>query len=575
MEIVSAPDVKGSVFYVVKEICKRIQAGERTADIAILARDVAPYQEELRRACRANCLPLNASFVYPFHKYALGTFCLNLLELGASGFAREKVLAVFSSPYFKEVHKAAWRRLVSRSLVNRDISQWNDLLPQAPGFEQDVLTWIDTANAALEKLSRPQLWEDGVKLAIDFLTTHVDESAFEGKDAEIYQKIKETILKINSYSAVRKQCEPGELVQEITQALASLAFNEVEAVQGGITVTDAMRARGLSFKTVFLLGLNDQEFPLVMPEDPILRDYYRYHLRDTLGYWINASLDRGDEEKLLFYNAVTCATDHLYILYHRYDNEGKPVVPSVYVAELARACELNLQAADAPRVSGRVLERLRTCDTFCLTPKEFSYRLILSGEPLQKYRMAGLLTNEKERAFVAANQRDIPDKLSANHECTTETIGQYGHVKILLPDAKQESCGARCDKENLEDEADFLFAEHIRQKADRRHEHGEEQPREEEANEFTCFFPSVAEQPSAEIGEDEIQRQKGCAYDEGGLGEELPEDMFDALVLLYAFGRALVEHLVDRVADDVERPECQGYRHPEQANAGQAESGRE
>ena len=413
VEIVSAPDVKGSVFYVVKEICKRIQAGERTADIAILARDVAPYQEELRRACRANCLPLNASFVYPFHKYALGTFCLNLLELGASGFAREKVLAVFSSPYFKEVHKAAWRRLVSRSLVNRDISQWNDLLPQAPGFEQDVLSWINTANAVLEKLARPQLWEDGVKLAIDFLTTHVDESAFEGKDAEIYQKIKETILKINSYSAVRKQCEPGELVQEITQALASLAFNEVEAVQGGITVTDAMRARGLSFKTVFLLGLNDQEFPLVMPEDPILRDYYRYHLRDTLGYWINASLDRGDEEKLLFYNAVTCATDHLYILYHRYDNEGKPVVPSVYVAELARACELNLQAADAPRVSGRVLERLRTCDTFCLTPKEFSYRLILSGEPLQKYRMAGLLTNEKERAFVAAQALEKTGPLGA------------------------------------------------------------------------------------------------------------------------------------------------------------------
>ncbi|MBQ3667289.1 MAG: hypothetical protein II913_04445, partial [Elusimicrobiaceae bacterium] len=238
VEIVSAPDVKGSVFYIVKEICKRIQAGERTADIAILARDVAPYQEELRRACRANCLPLNASFVYPLYKYALGTFCLNLLELGASGFSREKVLAVFSSPYFKEAHKAAWRRLVSRSLVNRDISQWNDLLPQTSGFEQDVLSWINTANAVLEKLARPQLWEEGVKVALNFLAAYVDETSFEGKDAEIYQKIKETILKINSYSAVRKQCEPGELVQEITQALASLTFNEVEAVQGGITVTD-------------------------------------------------------------------------------------------------------------------------------------------------------------------------------------------------------------------------------------------------------------------------------------------------------------------------------------------------
>ena len=402
VKIISAPDVKGSVFYVVKEICERVRAGHRMADIAILARNLTPYQEELRQACQNNCLPLNASFVYPLYKYTLGTFCLNLLELGASGFSREKVLAVFSSPYFKESQKTAWRRLVSRSLVSRDISQWNDLLPQTPGFDEEVLVWINTANAVLEKLARPQQWEDGVKVALNFLADHVDESAFEGKDVEVYQKIKETILKINSYSAVRKQCEPGELVQEITQALISLTFNEVEAVQGGITVTDAMRARGLSFKTVFLLGLNDQEFPLVTPEDPILRDYYRYHLRDTLGYWINASLDRADEEKLLFYNAVTCATEHLHVLYNRYDGEGKPVVPSVYVAELARACELNLQAADAPRVSGRVLERLRTCDTFCLTPKELSYRLILSGDPLKDYRAAGLLTAEKEQVLTAA-----------------------------------------------------------------------------------------------------------------------------------------------------------------------------
>lgn len=402
VEIISAPNIKGSVFYVVKEICKRVQEGQHTADMAILARDVTPYQEELRKACRENCLPLNASFVYPLYKYALGTFCLNLLGLGTSGFAREKVLAVFSSPYFKEPHKATWRRLVSRSVVNRDISQWNDLLPQTPGFDKEVLNWINTANTELDKLSRPQPWESGVQTVLDFLAAHVDENAFEGKDAEIYQRIKETIAKIRTYCAVRAQSQAGELVQEITQALSALTFNEAESVRGGITVTDALRARGLSFKTVFLLGLNDQEFPTLTPEDPILRDYYRYHLRDTLGYWINASLDRGDEEKLLFYNAITCATEKLCVLYNRFNNEGKPVVPSVYVAELARACELNLQAADAPRVSGRVLERLRACDTFCLTPKEFSYRVILSEDPLKGYQTAGLLTEEKERSLAAA-----------------------------------------------------------------------------------------------------------------------------------------------------------------------------
>lgn len=413
VEIVSAPNVKGSVFYMVKEICKRVQAGQSLADMAIFARNITPYQEELRRACKANCLALDASFSYPLYKYALGTFCLNLLGLGTSGFSRENILAVFSSPYFKEPHKATWRRLVSRSLVSRDLSQWNDLLPQAPGFQEETLAWINQASKQLEQLTQAQTWTSGVQHVLNFLETQVDLSAFEGKDAEIYQKICETITKINAYAAVRPQCQAGELLPEIIQALSTLTFNEVESVEGGLTVTDVVRGRGLRFKTVFLLGLNDQEFPLVTPEDPILRDYYRYHLRDTLGYWINASLDRGDEEKLLFYSAITSASEQLYVLYNRYGPDGKPVVPSVYVAELARACELNLQAPDAPRVSGRLAQRLRTCDISCLTPKELSYRFVLSGASTEKYRAAGLLTEEKTRSLTAAHALAQPGPLSA------------------------------------------------------------------------------------------------------------------------------------------------------------------
>ncbi len=402
VEIVSAPDVKGSVFYVVKEIHKRLKAGQHLADMAIVARNLAPYQDEVRQACRANCIPLDAFFTYPLSKYTLGTFCLHLLELGASGFAREKVLAIFSSPYFKEPRKNAWRRLASRSVVSRDVSQWEDLLAQDSDCREEVLAWIHSMQAQLQQLASSQPWETGVQNALAFLAAQVDETAFQAKDAEIYRKIQETISKINTYSAVRAQCRAGELVQEIIQALAALTFNEVETVRGGLTVTDAIRVRGLRFKTVFLLGLNDQEFPLVTPEDPILRDYYRYQLRDTLGYWINASLDRADEEKLLFYTVLTTATDHVCVLYNRYTSDGKPAVPSVYLAELARACELNLQAADAPRISGRMLERLRQCEVFSLTPKELSYRLIFSENPAEKYRTAGLLSADKSQGLAAA-----------------------------------------------------------------------------------------------------------------------------------------------------------------------------
>lgn len=402
VEIISAPDVKGSVFFIAKEIQKRLQAGQHPADMAIVARNLAPYQDEIRQSFRENCIPLDAVFTYPLSKYSLGVFCLHLLELATSGFAREKVLAVFSSPYFKQPNKAAWRRLASRSVVNRDVSQWEDLLPQDNDCREEILVWIHSTQAQLEQLADEQPWENGVQTALSFLAAQVDEKAFQTKDAEIYHKIQETISKINTYSAVRTQCRAGELVQEIIQALASLTFNEVEAVRGGVSVVDAIRVRGLRFKTVFLVGLNDQEFPLVTAEDPILRDYYRYQLRDTLGYWINASLDRADEEKLLFYTALTTATERAYVLYNRYTADGKVAIPSVYLAELARACEFNLQASDAPRVSGRLLERLRQCELSSLTPKELSYRLIFSENPIENYRAAGLLSADKSQSLTAA-----------------------------------------------------------------------------------------------------------------------------------------------------------------------------
>ena len=400
--ITSVPDANGAVFYTAKEILRCIEEGTSPGDIGIIVRSLSPYQDEIRRVFKANCLPLDASFSYPLTKYALGNFCLNLLSLAAHGFSRENILAVFSSPYFKQPDKAAWRRLVQQSAVQRDLAQWRELLPTQNPNTAAVQTWITHAAQTLQTLQRSHTWEEGVNQLLEFLSTQVDENSFVGKDSEIFAAVKETLLQMKQYSFVRAQSREGELLRQATQALNALTFNEVEQVRGGITVTDALRARGLQFKRVFLLGLNDKEFPQMTPEDPILRDYYRYQLRDTLGYWINASLDRGDEEKLLFYNAVTAAREKLVVCYARYAQDGKPAVPSVYVAQLARACELNLQAADAPRVSGRLSERLRAYSAAYLTPQEMACQIVLAGHAQTHLEQAGLLSEVVKRSLASA-----------------------------------------------------------------------------------------------------------------------------------------------------------------------------
>ncbi|MBR2082331.1 MAG: exodeoxyribonuclease V subunit gamma [Elusimicrobiaceae bacterium] len=402
--ITSVPDARGGVFYTAKEILSLHEAGVSYGDMAVIVRALPPYQDEIRRVFKDNCLPLDSSFTYPFTHYALGVFCQNLLGLAASGFSREKVLFLFSSPYFKQSAKPAWRRLVQQSSVKRDLSQWQDLLPQDHEQTPAVQAWIEQTAKQLHALNQSQPWKRGAASLWNFLQSQIDVSAFQGKDYEIFQTIQETLQQLETYQVIRENCREEELLREATEALSDLTFNEAESIRGGITLTDAVRARGLNFKYVFVLGLNDKEFPVVTAEDPILRDYYRIQLRDTLGYWINPSLDRGDEEKLLFYNAVTAAREKLYVCYVRYGQDGKPAVPSVYAAELARVCEINLQAQNAPRVSGRISERLGSYPTAFLTPKEVSCQIILRSRPQENYQLAGLLSEQKTRTLTAAQK---------------------------------------------------------------------------------------------------------------------------------------------------------------------------
>ena len=406
VQIISAADVRGEVFFAAKEILRLTEEeGYSFSDIAVIARTAAPYQDELRRVFKANRIALDASFSYPLSKFPLGVFCLNLFALAANGFDRRTVLAVLSSPYFKSSRKYAWRALAAQSLVSRDLGQWRDLLPQTKNYDPQLLAWLENARKALAALDAVSSWAEGVSLALDFLKQNTDEDSFEGKDAEIFHSVCERIQSFAQYASVRQTVQAGEFVRELNDALGGLSFNETEAVRGGVTFTDASRARGLRFKAVFLLGLNDKSFPLVTPEDPVLRDYYRYVLRDVLGYWINQSLDRGDEERLLFFAAATAAREHLYVSYARTGTDGKEAVRSLYVTELARACEVDLSAPDAPRISGRLSERLASTKSAFLTPKEMSVSFVLCPQTAREnYEKSALLTPEISASLNAAEE---------------------------------------------------------------------------------------------------------------------------------------------------------------------------
>ena len=404
VKIIPAATPQSEVFFAAKEILRLVEEEHYNFnDIGLIARTQTLYQEEIRRVFAQNKIPLQTSWSYPLQKSPLGAFCLNLFTLSAAGFERQSVLSVLTSAYFSKPKKYAWRKLAEKSLASINLSQWQDLLPITENFDPEFLTWLEHCQHRLQTLDTPGAWEEKCAQARQFLTENIDENFLQGPEKEIYQSICTCIDSLAVCSQVRARSHGGEFVRELVDALSSLSFNHVENAPRGVVFTDALRARGLRFKAVFLMGINEKTFPQIVPEDPILRDRYRYILRDMLGYWINQQAERAQEEQLLFLNACSAATQKLYVSYACRDSAGKEQVPSVYVAELARATGQNWSARQAPQISALLTRRLAGIKPIFLSPKEISYVIMFDGRNAEEnYQTAGLSTPGTSRQLAAA-----------------------------------------------------------------------------------------------------------------------------------------------------------------------------
>ena len=415
LTLANAAGARGELDFAAKEMLKLADAGMDFADMAVIVRSVESYKNDLEHVFEENKIPWQGTLPFTLKQLPLGVFCLNLFSLLANNFDRETVLAVVSSPYFKTPNK--WRYLVDASLVARDYAQWTDLItPQTRYYDASFLPWLESVKTGLENLNKARPWADLAEQALAFLKNNLNEDALRTeRDGNAYQEIKNAVNGLKRYGAVRKTALEGEFGPELADALAAVPLNAVSDSQAGVTVVDAINVRGLSFKAVFVLGMNEKNFPQVIKEDPIFKDYYRYVLRDSLGFWVNQKLERFEEEKLLFFSAVTAASERLFVSYQRVNAEGKAAVPSVYLAELARAAHKDLETADVTRVSARLSERAEQTPFELLSAGELSGVLALSTDAKEKLDEAGLLTPfaarsldacKKLRRFAGLNEYD-------------------------------------------------------------------------------------------------------------------------------------------------------------------------
>jgi ATP-dependent helicase/nuclease subunit B len=132
--------------------------------------------------------------------------------------------------------------------------------------------------------------------------------------------------------------------------------------RGGVSVLDAMAARGLGFRGLVVLGMNERVFPRFILEDAFLRDAVRSRFEHRLGCRMPRKVEGYGEERLLFALLLE-SSDQILLVHQRSDEKGRVQVPSSL-----------LPPGPVTQIARRPAQRLAEAPLDLLTPREASLR---------------------------------------------------------------------------------------------------------------------------------------------------------------------------------------------------------
>lgn len=118
--------------------------------------------------------------------------------------------------------------------------------------------------------------------------------------------------------------------------LKNTGLGKIPATQDQVIVGDVNRSRSHKVRAVFIIGINDGEFPSIYKDEGFFNDKDREYLKAQGFELANGSLENLYEENFNIYKAFTIAEEKLFLSYASSDNEGRTLRPSILITKLKK-----------------------------------------------------------------------------------------------------------------------------------------------------------------------------------------------------------------------------------------------
>ena len=231
-----------------------------------------------------------------------------------------------------EVHENTWRHAAQRWLLGyamQEDSVWNDIYSGSGSSNNqalivgkflDLIQELTRAARLFDQPVHSQQWSQRLLSLCENLFLEKDD------DQGSLQNLRDTITQFSEASEVIDEPLSADVVKSWFAQQFMKPSGHGRPYSGGITFCGMQPLRGVPFKVICLLGMQDGDFP---------RTWRPLEYDDMAQHWQHGDMRPGDEDRYLFLQTVLAAREHLLISYTGQDvRSNKPLQPSLMVSEL-------------------------------------------------------------------------------------------------------------------------------------------------------------------------------------------------------------------------------------------------
>jgi len=333
LRIVQAAGRYREVERIGSEIADLLARGENAGEVAVVVRHIETYGEMIEDVFSRYGIPHQFETGVPLLRVPFIKYWFALLDLVTSDRERASLARVMSSAYFDprlspgtDVEK----ELTVFGYIDRRHLRASDL---ARRRNSSLTSHFERMESFLDRLETTTATIPG------FLSRLQPACVLTVRDRQAWSSLAEELESVVGLMGAVTFPEFRAIAGEVA-SMRTVDRLSRTAVAPGIAGVRIMSPRSLGsrdYRWIFAPGLNDGEFPFRSPANPLLPDELILDINKTV--WprrLHTTRDRNRREPLYLFMTLDSARESVMLTYPANTLEGDPLVPSVYIGEIAR-----------------------------------------------------------------------------------------------------------------------------------------------------------------------------------------------------------------------------------------------